>query len=89
MNSIPQETEMPGSPQSVEFQAREAAEDLRQAAQQKIQALREVTSLRAQHLRQAAKDQLSAMETQVRAHPSKSVLISLGLGMILGIMWHR
>ncbi len=89
MDPQPFQPEVQSSLEAAKVHAREAADELRQAAEQKIVALRQVAGARARHLRNTAEDSISTMESYVRTHPSKSVLVSLGVGIFLGALWQR
>lgn len=69
--------------------AMEAAGELRHAAEEKVVELREVANAKAQHLRSSAKEQVSELESYVRANPGRSVMVSLGIGMLIGMLWRR
>jgi ElaB/YqjD/DUF883 family membrane-anchored ribosome-binding protein len=89
MDPQPYQPDIQSSLQAAKVHAREAAEELRLAAEQKIVSLRELAGVRARHFRTSAEDSISTMESYVRTNPSKSVLISLGVGLFLGALWHR
>lgn len=89
MDPQPFQPEVQGSLQSAKVHAREAAEELRHAAEQKIAALRQLAGVRSRQWRNSAEDSISTMESYVRTNPSKSVLISLGVGIFLGALWQR
>ena len=75
--------------QAAKSHALEAAGDLRHAAEEKVVELREVANAKAQHIRTSAKEQGSELENYVRQNPARSVLVSLGIGMLMGMLWRR
>jgi ElaB/YqjD/DUF883 family membrane-anchored ribosome-binding protein len=75
--------------QAAKSHALEAAGDLRHAAEEKVVELREVANAKAQHLKSSAQEQVSELEHYVRENPTKSVMVSLGVGMLVGMLWRR
>lgn len=75
--------------QAAKSHAIEAAGELRHAAEEKVVQLREVASAKAEHFRSSAKEHVSELESYVRDNPVKAVMVSLGVGMVMGMLWRH
>ena len=80
--------------------ARQAAEDLKSAAEAKAAQLRAAAEAKAAELRQRAEQKYDEVrsradkmrhegEDYVRENPSRAVLIALGVGFVLGLIFRR
>jgi ElaB/YqjD/DUF883 family membrane-anchored ribosome-binding protein len=80
--------------------AEERADQLRAAAGEQTGTMRAAAEAQAEQLRDAAEEQWSQartqvqdwqqeLETYVRANPTKSILATFGLGLVLGLMMRR
>ena len=64
-------------------------EDIRQAAGQKADELRSAAQGKAQELRGTAESWQAEGHAYIRDNPTKSVLIALGLGFLLGLLFRK
>ncbi|SRR5581483_6450504 len=80
--------------------ARQAAEDLRAAAEAKAQELRSTAEAKASELRDRAEQAYSDVrnrartlredgEQYVRENPTRAIVTALGVGFVLGLMFRR
>jgi ElaB/YqjD/DUF883 family membrane-anchored ribosome-binding protein len=80
--------------------AEERAERLRAAADEQTGPMRAAAEAQAEHLRETAEQQWSQarthvqdwqqdLESYVRANPTKSILATFGLGLVLGLILRR
>jgi len=69
--------------------AKEAAQEFGHAAEEKVTELKEAARDQVDHLRGTAEEYISDLEVYVRRNPTKSILISLGVGMFMGMFWRR
>jgi ElaB/YqjD/DUF883 family membrane-anchored ribosome-binding protein len=69
--------------------AEKKAEELRQLAQAKAQEFSGAAGTAWTDARSRAKDWHSGSETYVRENPTKAILIALGLGFLLGLMFRK
>jgi ElaB/YqjD/DUF883 family membrane-anchored ribosome-binding protein len=69
--------------------AEKKAEELRQLAQAKVQEFSGAAESAWTDARSKAKDWHSGSETYVRENPTKAILIALGLGFLLGLMFRK
>lgn len=89
METQPYQPTAASSLQAAKTHAREAAGELRHAAEEKVVELRGAAEAKAQHFRTSAQEQMTELENYIRSYPAKSVLVSLGVGLLLGILWRR
>ena len=89
MDSQALHTSSVSSFQAAKSHAMEAAGDLRHAAEEKVVELKEVANAKAQSLKSSAQGQVSEWESYVRTNPVKSIAISAGVGMLIGMLLHR
>jgi ElaB/YqjD/DUF883 family membrane-anchored ribosome-binding protein len=64
-------------------------EEIRHAAEQKAEELRSATQSKAQELKGTAESWQAEGHAYIRDNPTKSVLIALGLGLLLGLLFRK
>jgi ElaB/YqjD/DUF883 family membrane-anchored ribosome-binding protein len=64
-------------------------EKIRHAAEQKAEELRSATQNKAQELKGTAESWQAEGHAYIRDNPTKSVLIALGLGVLLGLLFRK
>jgi ElaB/YqjD/DUF883 family membrane-anchored ribosome-binding protein len=64
-------------------------EEIRHAAEQKAEELRSATQSKAQELKGTAESWQAEGHAYIRDNPTKSVLIALGLGVLLGLLFRK
>jgi ElaB/YqjD/DUF883 family membrane-anchored ribosome-binding protein len=64
-------------------------EEIRHAAEQKVEELRSTTQSKAQELKGTAESWQAEGHAYIRDNPTKSVLIALGLGVLLGLLLRK
>ena len=69
--------------------AKDAIDEFGHAAEEKVTELKQATQAQVDRLRDTTEEYISDMEVYVRRNPTKSILISLGVGMFMGMFWRR
>ena len=76
-------------PESAAEQVRETASQVRDAAQDKFNDLRDQAAEYYEQGRQRAMEWEHSLEEYVQQQPIKSLLIAAGVGALLGFLWRR